>query len=218
MRSAAIAALSIQFAASAAATPVLFTFNGHVTSVQGFTPTGASVGDLVSGQGKFDPAATDFNSGPNETFQIFSSGSAFLEINIHTNSGVLAFRGGPGVTAEAAYLWTWDQSSYPSGDYFQFSAYSDASGWPAALLGGTNEATLSFYDQLAPFSMLDGVVVPAGLPDLSQVTTQGNFVRSFGSSNFQINFDLTPVPEPGTGLLITAALLMIGGALRAIRS
>ncbi len=205
----AVAFIVFSSSVAQAATVTAFSFSGFVTDVnESNLTTGAIVGDLVTGSGAYDTAALDQNGAPGTFFASFSSGSAFLTVNVHTNSGVLSFSTGPGTSGETIHLWNYDQSVFPSGDYFEFGG-NNTSGlnMPAFTNGLYNQIDLNFLDGASPFDMVDGTTPPAaGLPDFSKVTDTASFVRGQDNDNpnmsYNIVFDVVPEPSSITILAL----------------
>ena len=215
---AAVVCISLSGAPLRAAT-VTVNLSGQVTSVSqyGNVVTGVNLGDAVSFTAVIDTAVIDQSPAPDRTLQSSTSGSAYLRVDIQTTNGPLSFWSGPAGSGDPMTVYTFDQSGYSPGDYFEVSSGNQTGvNWPAPLFSnGSDQIILSLLDQLAPYDLVDGVTPPpAGIPDLAKVTTFYGVVRGnnygIGGGGYSIEWQLLPVPEPSASVLAGLGLLGVG--------
>ena len=157
--------LAAAFAGGPADAKVVLSFTGTVTDLGGFgasPPTGISIGNQVTGQVTYVPAAaTEVETGPSERSYLFPTG------------GTHQFT----ITIESR-VWTTDLQGVSTcneacaGDYLDFAGFSNTTAdFPGNLEVGI--LAIEFSDDESPFTLLDGHDLPDAPEDIA-----------FGAANF----------------------------------
>jgi hypothetical protein len=198
------AILSLLIPRAASAVPVAFDFRGQVTWVGDpynvLDPASIHVGAPVEASLQFDTSTPDLPPYAGDPTRGCFVGPGWLKVSI---SG-LAFEKTTGVQVDVLHGANGGQ------ELFQAMALQAPTAWPATIpLYNESQIFMSFWETAPPFDLLSSAELPLTM-DFSRADDALAFVRSYTADEnmYEVQFDLTLIPEPGSMPLLAGGVLI----------